>query len=65
MTTKTEALYINQNGRVVCRAHGGSYLDSYLKAHPDATMFDTPLDNWLLLDDEERAEFPNISCEDC
>ena len=63
MTTK--ALYINENGRTVCRAHGGSYLDSHLESNPDAVIIDTPLDNWPLLDAEELAEFPHIDCEDC
>ena len=63
MTTK--ALYINENGRTVCRAHGGSYLDSRLESNPNAVMIDTPLDNWLRLDAEDRAEFPDIDCEDC
>ena len=62
MTTKTVTLYINQGGMVSCRRHGGGYLDSYLEAHPNAQVIDTPLDNWVRLTAADVAEF-DADCE--
>jgi len=64
MSTKTTELYINQNGRIVCAAHGGYYLQTELERRPDADVVDTPLDNWLRLDDED-VDLENLGCEDC
>lgn len=56
-----DQLFMQQNGRIVCPAHGGSYLQSALEADPLAFDIQTPLDHW------ERITFPapSISCEDC
>lgn len=65
MKTKTKALFINQNGRVVCAEHGGAYLASFLERRPNADVIDTPLDNWVRLTAADLREFPHIGCEDC
>lgn len=66
---KNETLYINQNGMTFCWQHGGSYLRSYVEAHPTAHQFDTPLDNWLRVLPEEKkafaAEGSPLRCEGC
>jgi len=64
MTTKTAALFINQNGRVACPKHGGMYLEVHVERHPASVVIDTPLDNWVRLEAPEIAEF-KVSCEDC
>jgi hypothetical protein len=64
VTTKTNVLYVNQNGRVVCLKHGGMYLETHVERHPDSVVIDTPLDNWILLDPSEVAR-ARVSCEDC
>lgn len=57
-----EQLFMQQNGRIVCPAHGGSYLQSALEDDPRAFDITTPLDHW------ERINYawgPHPPCEDC
>lgn len=62
-TTTTTALpdhhWINQNGRVVCRRHGGYGLASAMQADPTALEHTTDLDNWIAINPAAYA------CEDC
>lgn len=52
-------LFINENGRIVCLKHGGSYLQSAVKNAPAELEYSTPLDHWLRIPDY------NADCEDC
>lgn len=58
--TQPRELWINQNGRVVCISHGGTYLQ-YAEAGGclESNIF-TPLDRWM-----RTKESDCILCEDC
>ena len=52
MKTKTDPLYINDNGMICCIDHGGAYLQSEYQHAPDRHTYRTPLDTWDKVDDE-------------
>lgn len=58
----TRALFINQNGRIVCEKHGGSYLQSVLRNNSRAQEAETPLDHWIRI---PSGPAPAVHCEDC
>lgn len=66
MSTKYTAegsVWINQGGRIVCRAHGGSYLESAINAGEGPHVL-TPLDDWLWHSPKTVALY-YFTCEDC
>lgn len=58
-TTATAPHWIDDNGRVVCRAHAGMYLTSAITADPTAPIYFTPLGSWV------RITADDAPCEDC
>lgn len=70
-TTRQQALYINQNGRVVCYQHAGAYLTAAINnrafglyAENEVT---TPLDSWIMVRPHEQINDADFTwaCEDC
>lgn len=45
-----DALWVNNNGMVVCLKHGGGYLQSSVEAEPGLNLHVTPLDVWMQTD---------------
>lgn len=68
---RSTSLYVNNNGRIVCIAHAGSYLSSAYGAAPERDEYLTPLDHWLRIDDQYIAIATEVvgtyhpKCEDC
>lgn len=70
MTTKTTTLYINNNGRITCIDHGGSYLSSEYRHAPERRAYQTPLDTWERIDVLYAREWVALcgtppKCETC
>lgn len=63
----SKALFVNQNGRIVCdnETHAGSYLTAHLDMKPKAKRIVTPLDDWVRIDDEVLAMDDDLQCEAC
>lgn len=57
------ALYIDNNGRTACRAHGGAYLAEALRRRPTAAVVDTPLTTWVRA--PVGPETAALRCERC
>lgn len=54
------ALYISDNGRIVCAGHGGAYLAAALMGDPRSRLHFTPLGSWV------RVDEPTLyGCEEC
>ena len=67
---KDEALFVSNRGRCACPKHGGVYLMSYLRAHPRARYFVTPLGAWTRVRAADRAAWlaetgTPMRCEVC
>jgi hypothetical protein len=63
-TATVQPLYINDNGRVACSRHGGSYLTSALTARPGARLLPTPLGTWERFDAPDVVEY-GLTCATC
>lgn len=67
-TTKTARYYVSSEGRTTCVKHGGGYFTFAITQDPDLEEFETPLDHWYLMTDDEITEtrefYPSI-CETC
>jgi hypothetical protein len=63
-------LWMDDNGRIICGRHAGSYLSSAIDARPRASSHRTPLGTWDRLDAMFREEWESImgsapECESC
>lgn len=58
-----DALWVNNNGMVVCLKHGGRYLQSSVEAEPGLNLHVTPLDVWMRAD--SAGSICDASCEVC
>jgi hypothetical protein len=64
------SLYVNDNGRITCIDHMGSYGKSAYEAAPERDLYRTPLDCWERIDADYIAEWTTVvgeapRCEDC
>lgn len=62
-STVTDSVWINQNGLITCRDHGGDYLTTAI-ADGDGPEILTPLDHWLRID-AAAAVAHDLACETC
>ena len=60
----SKALWVSDNGDVLCTEHAGHYLSSAIKARPKARKHRTPLDEWNLYYEELLGGLPCSSCVD-
>ena len=70
MATKTNTLYVNDNGMMCCVEHGGSYLRSEYTHAPERNVYRTPLDTWERVDEQYAQEWlalvgTPVRCEMC
>lgn len=63
INTATGTVWVNENGRVICLRHGGSYLQSAVKNRSGSEV-STPLDHWIRFTADE-ATHHGLICEDC
>lgn len=61
--TAAGSVWINEGGMIVCRDHGGDYLESAINAGEGPHIL-TPLDDWLYHSPEVAAQY-NFNCEVC
>lgn len=61
--TATGSVWINEGGMIVCRHHGGGYLESAINAGKGPRIL-TPLDDWLYHPPEVAAHY-DFNCETC
>ena len=54
-TTTDPTVWINDNGMIACRIHGGYSLKAEATAHPRARMLYTDRDSWLRMDTDGVA----------
>lgn len=65
-TRSSDTLYINDDGRVTCREHAGSYLAAALnhRPAPSGATFPTPLGTWEAFP-ADVAHADGLDCETC
>lgn len=64
--TRTEVLFVNENGMTVCTEHAGRYLTAALKNGSTKQLIETPLDVWLRVEPNDPMWInEKVFCEVC
>jgi len=63
-------MWIDDNGRILCAQHAGSYLRTAIDARPRARTHRTPIGTWdrmdaMFIEEWEREIGAPPSCESC